>query len=212
MNISPNTSVALRHARRRGMTLVEVMMVVVVFLVIIGGIVAVQIFAMRSYTLAATKLSATADARKTLNYIRDQVRSAKRVYVGNFTNGTGFSLIPTGNLQQGNALAIAYTNALTTNYVVYYVDLTQTTNFLYSISNNLTSTKTVMASYVTNYYAFYAEDYQGNVQLNYMNNPVFHIELQFDKWEYPIGFVGTNALNAYDFYKLNARVMRRSKD
>ena len=194
------------------MTLVEMMLVVAVFIVIVGSIVAVQVFAMRSYTLAATKLSATADARKTLNFIRDQVRSAKRVYVGNFTNGTGFSLIPTGNLQQGNALAIATTNAVTTNYLVYYVDLTQPTNVLYSISNNLTSTKTVMAIYITNYYAFYAEDYQGSVLGNYMNNPVFHIVLQFDKWEYPIGFVGTNALNAYDFYKLNARVMRRSKD
>lgn len=194
------------------MTLVEMMLVVAVFIVIVGGIVAVQVFAMRSYTLAATKLSATADARKTLNYIRDQVRSAKRVYVGNFTNGTGFSLIPAGNLQQGNALALATTNAVTTNYLVYYVDLTQPTNILYSISNNLTSTKTVMAMYITNYYAFTAEDYQGSIQGNYMNNPVFHIELQFDKWEYPIGFVGTNALNAYDFYKLNARVMRRSKD
>ena len=212
MNISPNASAVLRHARHRGMTLVEMMLVMAVFLVIISGIVGVQVFAMRCYTLAATKLSATQDARETLNFIRDQVRSAKRVYVGNFTNGTGFSLIPAGNLQQGNAIAIATTNAVTTNYMVYYVDLTQPTNILYSISNNLTSTKTVMASYVTNYYAFFAEDYQGNVQLNYINNPVFHIDLQFDKWEYPIGFVGTNALNAYDFYKLNARVMRRSKD
>ena len=211
MKIQPATS-AVRRLRLQGMTLVEMMVAASVFLMIVMAIVGVQIFAMRVYTLGATKLTATTGARQTMNSIRDQVRSAKNVWVGNFTNGTGFAMIPAGNLQQGNALAIAYTNTASTNYAVFYLDTSQATNTLYYISNNLASTRKVEALYVTNYYCFYAEDYQGNVQVNYMNNPVFRIVFQFDQWEYPIGFVGTNALNAYDFYKLTARVMRRSKD
>jgi hypothetical protein len=35
--------------------------------------------------------------------------------------------------------------------------------------------------------------------------------MQFDQWEYPIGFVGGNAANAYDFYYLTTKVTRRCK-
>lgn len=212
MKIFPTIPHTPRPPQLQGMTLVEMMVGVSVFTMIILAVVGVQIFSMRVYTLGATKLSATSAARITLNGIRDAVRSAKNVYVGNFTNGTGFSLIPAGNLQEGNALAIAYTNTANTNYFIYYLDTTLPTNTLFSISNNLQSTLHVEAFYVTNYYCFYAEDYQGNVQVNYVNNPVFHVILQFDQWEYPIGFVGSNAINAYDFYRLTTRVMRRAKD
>jgi len=212
MNITPAINQPTGRPRPQGFTLSEMMIAVSVFSFIIAAIVAVQIFASRVYILGATKVSATSGARKTLNAIRDRVRAAKNVYVGNYTNGTGFCLIPSGQIQAGNALAIAYTNTAATNYLIYYLDTTQPTNTLYSISNTLTGTLTVEAQYITNYYCFFAEDYMGNQLVNYLNNPVFHVVFQFSQWEYPIGFVGTNALNAYDFYKLSTRIMRRAKD
>ena len=212
MKITPDITRPPGRPQPQAFTLAEMMISVAAFSLIIGALVGLQIFASRVYILGATKVTATTSGRQTLNSIRDKVRSAKNVYVGNFTNGTGFSLIPAGTLQQGNALAIAYTNTAATNYLIYYLDTTQPTNILYSISNNIVSTKIVQAKYVTNYFCFFAEDYRGNVIVNYLNNPVFRVVLQFDQWEYPVGFVGTNALNAYDFYKLTTRVMRRSKD
>jgi len=193
-------------------TLVEMMMVVLVFSFMVAAIVAVQIIAMRVYTLGATKLSATTGARETMNTMRDQIRGAKIVYVGTYASGSGFTRPVPGVYQQGNALAIGYTNNTSTNYLVYYLDNTIPTNTLFSISNNVAGTLNALALYVTNYYCFYAEDYQGNVLSNYLNNPVFHIVLQFDQWQYPLGFVGTNAVNAYNFYKVTTRVMRRAKD
>jgi hypothetical protein len=72
----------------------------------------------------------------------------------------------------------------------------------------------VLVNYLTNYYVFQAEDYLGNFLTNmvaYQNNGVIHITLQFDQWEYPVGFVGGNAVNAYDYYQLSTRVTRRCK-
>ena len=36
--------------------------------------------------------------------------------------------------------------------------------------------------------------------------------MQFYQWEYPIGYIGSDALNAYDYYTLNTRICRRAKD
>jgi hypothetical protein len=128
--------------------------------------------------------------------------------VGN-CDGTTFSRIASGTAQTGNALEIDYTTSALTN--IYYLDQSMaTTNILYSYILGTTA-KTVMAKYVTNYYCFSAEDYQGNLLYNYLNNPVIHVVLQFDQWEYPIGVVGGTNYNSYNFYTLQTRVARRSK-
>jgi len=63
------------------------MVTVAVFLTIFTGTwMAVQLFGIRLYTTAATKLVATAGGRKALNLIRDQIREAKTVYVGTVPN------------------------------------------------------------------------------------------------------------------------------
>ena len=36
--------------------------------------------------------------------------------------------------------------------------------------------------------------------------------MQFYQWEYPIGYIGSTAINAYDFYRLRTRISRRAKD
>ena len=108
----------------RGFTLAEMMITVVVFLFIFTGVwIAVQIFGLRIYTLAATKLVATAGGRQALNQIRDQIRESKMVYVGNCSSiGTSsFSLISTNQAQAGNALII-YPTTNTTWYSIYYLD------------------------------------------------------------------------------------------
>ena len=202
----------LRPRRISAYTLVEVMVGVGIFLgIFVGVMVGLQIFGLRVYMLAATKLSATADARKTLNALHAQVRSAKTVYVGTYANGA-FSRITNGLPQTGNALEIYFadpTNMVAPAPVIYYQDSSGATDALYSVSNGQVK---VMANYMTNYYAFAAEDFQTNLLTSYNNNPVIRITLRFYQWEYPLGFVGTNGINAYNFYRLQTRISRRAKE
>lgn len=196
--------------RTTAFTLVEMMIVVAIFLaVFVGVMVGLQIFGLRVYTLSATKLVATAEARKTLNALRQQVRSAKIVFVGNYANGN-FARIPNGQPQIGNALQIYFadTNNMPSLTPVVFYQNAIGTNICCS-SNGLVQ---VLANFVTNNYVFAAEDYQANILSDYNNNPVIRVTMQFYQWEFPIGVIGTNALNAYNHYRLQTRISRRLKE
>jgi hypothetical protein len=206
-----------RREHRTGYTLVEMMITVTVFTFVVLAVLGLQIYGMRVYTLGATMLSATNGGRQTMNDLREHIRAGKIVLVGTYngTNGAVFNEAPLGSLQEGNALEIEYTNALDTNYLIYFQD-PATTN-LWSFSNSLSTayvnSKAVpVAHYVTNYYCFFAENYQGTVQTNYINNLVIHVMLQFYQWEFPIGIIGGSAANSYNYYSLNTRVDRRDGD
>lgn len=201
-----------------GFTLVEMIMVVGIFLFIfIGVMVGVQIFGLRIYTLEATKLVATQGARTVLNAIRDNVREAKIVYVGNCAsiNTNSFTLLGATNVQEGNAL-IVYPSTNLNYYTVYYLDTSTTTNELneFSVSNNAITYTQPLAQYITNTIIFDAENCDTTIPTNYTslgNREIIHIRLQFSQWEYPIAFVGkSNTFNAFDYYQLNSRVFRRA--
>ena len=201
-------------------SIVEMVVVSAILALAVIWMVALQVFALRIYTLAATKTTATQGGREALNKMRTGIRSANTALVGFYTptNGAQFVQVPSGVPQIGNALQLGFldTNGVVTNFYIFYLDNTTPTNMVYCIYPD--GTKDVLAKYVTNYYVFEAEDYLGNDLSNsiaYNNNGVIHITMQFDQWEYPIGFAGTGtnttAINAYDFYRLTTRVTRRCK-
>jgi prepilin-type N-terminal cleavage/methylation domain-containing protein len=211
--MKPNTFSACERRQRAGggFTLLEMMVTMAIFTILVGAMVSLQLYGLRVYTLAATKLTATASGRETLNDIRDRIRSAKTVYVGTYSNST-FSTIPMGQNQIGNALQIfPTTNTALANATMFYMDAS--TNCLMMVSNGVVSLE---AKYMTNYYCFQAEDYRGNIMTNYINNPVICVTMQFYQWEFPLGYVGTGtnatAANAYDFYRLRTHITRRAKD
>jgi hypothetical protein len=196
-------------------SIVEMVVVSAILALVVLWMVELQVFALRIYTLAATKLTATAGGRDALGKMRDSIRSANTAYVGTYdpTDGAGFIRASNSAQQIGNALQLGYlgTNGVVTNFTIFYQDSTNPTNLLCSVRNGVVD---VLAKYVTNYYVFEAEDYQGNRLTNsvaYLNNGVIHVTMQFYAWEYPIGFIGTNAINAYDFYRLTTRITRRCK-
>ena len=212
--LSPNRMVS-RPTDARAFTLVEMMVALVIFTTVVATMVAVQVFGLRVYTLAATKLSATAGSRKAMNLIRDQVREAKTLDVGN-CNGTpaSFNSLGLTNYQVGDALRVFPTTDQT-SYSIFYLDRTTVTNCTlkqYTVSASGTNTQ-VLASYIVNQDVFTAQDYQGNSLTNdqtMANRMVIFLRLQFDQWEYPIAVVGTNGFNAYDYYQLRTRITRRS--
>jgi type II secretory pathway pseudopilin PulG len=218
MKLFKNIQNRARRRNVRGFTLVEMVITVGVFLFIFTGVmVAVQLFGLRIYTLAATKLVATAGGRQALNQIRDQIREGKMVYVGNCSSpiNSSFALIGTTNSQQGNALII-YPTTNTTWYSIYYLDTRTTTNCLiqFNVSNSVTTYTKTLAKYVTNQIVFDMEDWQTHIVTNEQsldNRLLVRVTMQFLQWEYPIAKVGpAGGWNAYDYYQLRTRVFRRA--
>jgi hypothetical protein len=186
------------------------------FLVI--AIVATQFFAARVYTLAATKLTATAAGRKAMNNMRDAIKSSTYVQVGIYDPaGNQFSLIADGSPQIGNALAI-YPNIPTNNAIdgytnfgtVYFMNPQASNLCSVVISNGVEWTATRVNNiivWITNYYVFNAEDAFANMQTTYSKDRVIHVKLQFSQWEYPLAGVGNGAM--YDYYQLQTRAAMR---
>ena len=205
-----------------GFTLVETMISLAVYLVVfIGVMVAIQVFALRIYTLAATKISATEYGRQALNQIRDDIRQANSLQVGNVPasgstcgNPAYFTAITNNSIAQGNALQIYSTTNIGVPYSIYYLDQSiPNTNYLkeYVVSAGNVATTNILVGYITNTIVFDAEDFQGNIVTNNpKNNQVYRMVLQFYQWEYPIGYIGGVGFNAYDFYQLRTRVSRRA--
>ena len=223
MKLFKNIQNRARRRNVRGFTLVEMVITVGVFLFIFTGVmVAVQLFGLRIYTLAATKLVATAGGRQALNQIRDQIREGKMVYVGNCSSpiNSSFALIGTTNSQQGNALIIYPTTNLTW-YTVYYLDFNSNPSIPYTnqliqfnVSNSVTTYTKTLAKYVTNQIVFDMEDWQTHIVTNEQsldNRLLVRVTMQFLQWEYPIAKVGpSGGWNAYDYYQLRTRVFRRA--
>jgi prepilin-type N-terminal cleavage/methylation domain-containing protein len=216
MKIFPLKKAPGTTVHTQGFTLVEMMITMTIFSFVVLALIGLQLFAMKVYTLGATMLSATTGGRQTMNVLRDEIRAAKNVYVGTYdpAGSATFVQTPNGSPQRGNALEINYTNDSGTNFLIFYQSTSRTNISYFSNSSATAFTNTpvkILANFVTNYYCFFAEDYQGNVETNYQNNPVIHVIMQFYQWEYPIGIIGGGAANSYNSYVLNARVSRRAR-
>jgi prepilin-type N-terminal cleavage/methylation domain-containing protein len=191
-----------RGSKARAFTLAEMMIVVAIFSLLAIALISCQLFGLRLYHVSETKLAATADGRRALNQVREQVRQAKLVYVGN-GDATGFTKIQDDSPQIGNALQIYATTNLNV-YTRYYLDSED--KDLKSVTASDT-TPLVIARFVTNQMVFQAEDFNGVVLTNDVNNRVIRMTLEFYQWEYPITTIGQGGL--YDYYRIQTRVTRR---
>lgn len=220
---SPN----LAHCPRRkhaGYTLVEMLVAVGIYCgIMIGIVVALQIFALRIYTLAATKLVATQGAEFALNQIRDDIRQAKLLQVGRTDNSGHFTAISGTNGAVGNALQIFQTTNLAAPYSLYWLQTNtvsgMSSNVLYYISVSATALTNMakLSCYITNTDVFCAESWDNwptttmtPITNSVYNNQVYSIKLQFYQWEYPIAIIGSVGFNSYDYYQLHTRVCRRA--
>ena len=219
MKFSPN----IYRARTEGFTLPEILITMTIFVAIIGTIVALQLFGVRIYYLSATKLTATRDGRQTMNYIREQVREAKTIYIGTYSasGGSGtFTAVGDNANQIGSGLLLFPTTDNTYGSIFFQ---NQTGTNLCSVSmtaitvdasglifSGLVNGLSTNALFVTNNLVFQAEDFQGNVLTNNNNNRIIHVTLQFCALEYPVAGIGTNQM--YDYYELHTRATRRTID
>ena len=201
-------------ARRKvgGFTIVEMILVAAIFALLATWMVSSQVFGMRIYTLAATKLVATTGARQVIISLRSQIQEANTIYLGNCSGDwSTYADITNGN-QQGNAVDI-YPTSNSVPFSICYLDTTTSTNrlMLYTCTeSNSPGTLSDLCDYITNLMVFDAEDYQGNILTNNQNNRVIHITMQMSKWEYPIASIGSTNFNHFDFYQLRTKAVRRA--
>jgi len=215
-----------RRPRRSpaGFTLVEMLVATGIYLfIMVGVVVAIQIFALRVYTLAATKLVATQGAEKALNQIRDDIRQAKLLQVGRTDNAGNFTAISGTNGAVGNALQVFQTNTMTAPYTLYWLQTnlfhSLSSNVLYciSVSANAVTNMVSLSCYITNTDIFCAENWDNwpttaitPITNCPSNNQVYSVKFQFYQWEYPIAVIGGVGLNSYDYYQIHTRVCRRA--
>jgi type II secretory pathway pseudopilin PulG len=225
MKLFPLLPVGCPRRKRSGFTLVEMVFAVGIYtFIMVGVVVAIQIFALRIYTLGATKLVATQGTRKALNQIRDDIRGGKLLQVGTTDNAGNFTPVNVANGAVGNGLQIFETTNQAPPFSIYYLQTNtvggMSSNVLWwiSVSANYASTNLInLACYITNLDVFSAEDWDnwpaaGITNNNMINNQVYAVKLQFYQWEYPIAVVGGAGLNSYDYYQIRTRVCRRATD
>jgi prepilin-type N-terminal cleavage/methylation domain-containing protein len=191
----------------RAFSLAEMLVVVAIFSLLIAATVASQMFGLRMYRISETKLTTTASARRALNFIRDEIRSGKVLYVGTGDNSPkSFVATPDSTPHIGNALKICPTSD-TNNFIYYNMD--KDSGYLRRfVSRNGASQ--IVARYITNQMVFQAEDFQGIVVTNDKLNRVIRLDLQFSRKEYAVPGVKNGVL--YDYYELQTRVAKRAID
>ncbi|HKI71245.1 MAG TPA: prepilin-type N-terminal cleavage/methylation domain-containing protein [Verrucomicrobiae bacterium] len=208
MNLTPfNLSRFNRSQKTRpsAFTLVEVMIALTIMLMTLVGVLAVQFYGMKLFELTKSKLGASDDARKAIDLLCTEIRSAKIIKIGNGGLGaTNFTECADNTPQQGSAIQI-YATTNTNTFVRYYWD--STTNQLQRTFNGII-TKTVVASYITNSGIFTAEDAFGNTNTLKTANHVISMKLQFYQIQYPIIQIGPG--NYYDFYQLSTKISKRT--
>ena len=185
----------------RAFSITEMMVATAVFSLLIGGVLSSHLMGLRFFNISVKKLSATAECRKALNAIRDDIRTAKTLYVGTGSND-GFSTFTNAGVRQGSALQI-YPSTDTNIFVRYYYD--PQARALKRVSDSQIRPITV-ASFITNQTPFRAEDYLGNGLTNDQNNRIISMTLEL--WQPEYSRPGPGGLA--DYYRLQTKASRRT--
>jgi len=192
--------------RRQAFTVPEILTAMAVFTVLIAATVSSQIFGLRMSTISEAKLQSSDSARTALNHVRDEIRSATFLFVGNGDAGS-FKLLTNNAPRVGNALRI-YPTADTNNYVCYYLDLSNDSLMRAVTIGKQLGDAEIVSRNITNRFIFQAEDFQGNVLTNNSNHRIIRMNLDFYKLEYSSASGGKG--NVYDFYRMQTRFTRRA--
>ena len=185
--------------RIRAFTLPEILIALTVFLFVIAGIIAANLFGLKMFQTNQTKLNATAWSRNVFGKIGNQIRSCNSFSILNVTtNGLFQGLLP-GEPQQGNAIEIQ-PDANTNDAIYYFVDSLDETFRQMDVTSAGTNTL-ILADSVTNAIVFSAQDFSGDILTN-SDDRLVHIVLEFYQ-------PGSAVQDPY-YYKLETGITRRA--
>jgi hypothetical protein len=193
---------ASRHAS--GFTIPEFMITTAVSVLVMAGIIACHLMGLRMFEMTKAKLGASDDARRSINLLIAELRSAKVVQVGSGSVKT-FTPVTGTALQIGSAIEV-YSSTNTNYWVRYYWD---SSDQKLKRATNGSESATVVASSVSNSTVFSIEDYSGNVRTNNAEDFVVGLNLQFYQLQHPSVAIGPGRY--FDYYQLQTRVTPRAK-
>jgi len=183
----------------QGFTLPEILIAMTVFLLMVGGIVAANLFGLRMFQFTQTKLNATTWSRNTFGKITDEIHACHSVSILTVDTNGNFAELLDGELQQGNALMIFPTTD-TNNYTIYFVNSSDET-FRQIVAAPSGTNTVILADSVTNNIVFSLQNISGNILTNKDNNRLIHLTLEFYQPErFTLGA---------DYYKLETSMTRR---
>jgi len=191
------------------MTMVEMMFTFLLMGVVIAGVLSANFLGLREGRLMESKAGASDAARRYVNQMLYDIRSAKGFDIGTMS-GTNFTAITNGNVQ-GPGLKL-FMVAVSTNqvvdatrYILYWFDPSQTNtgNGLLWRLNSTNGTSAIIISNLINTLYFTSEDYLGNTQAVRTYKGVVHATLQFSQFQYPLTPIGSNGL--FDYYRIDCR-------
>lgn len=189
----------LLSPQSHGFTLPELLVSIVLFTFLIGGVVFANLYGLSMFRITETTLNATDDARKAMGRMTDEIRTCTSLWIGNVNNGTNVTLLD-GELQQGSSLMICPTTNKA-NFIIYYVKPSDKT---FRRTTTATINSVVIAETVTNNVVFRAQNYSGVVLTNNQNNRVIHVNLEF--------YQPRRHRQIADFYRLETSVTRRAEE
>jgi prepilin-type N-terminal cleavage/methylation domain-containing protein len=181
----------------RGFTLPELLVAIAVFILLLGGIVAANLFGLSMFRMTETKLNATADVRHLIGTLANEIRSCKSTEVGSIKNGEFVGLLD-GEKQQGSSLLL-YPNDNTNTHIIYFVEPSDQS---FRRTTSTPGSAVIIAEQLTNSVVFSAQDHLGNVLTNSQNNRVIHLNLEF--------YQAPRYMQVANYYKLETSVSRRA--
>src|ERR1017187_4798691 len=109
-----------RLGAKEGFTMAEILIASTVFLLVVGGMLASNLFGLQMILLSQTKLQVTQWSRETVMQLRDEIHVCNNAQVGTVSNGIFVAFLD-GETQQGNGLLInTTTNA--NSFTIYFVN------------------------------------------------------------------------------------------
>jgi hypothetical protein len=194
---------------RRAFTLTEVLVATGIFVGLMAMMMVANMFGIRMHEMTKVKLGASDEARRAVNLLSTEIRSAKIIRIGD-GNASEFTEVPINTLQQGSAIQI-HSSTNTNQFVRYFWDATDSRLKRTVNGSNIV---TVVANFITNQLIFTSEeglpnaDGSAKVLTNNQNNRVIGLKLEFYQLQYPVVKIGPG--NFYDYYRLSTKVTRRA--
>src|SRR5580693_5911789 len=94
-----------RFGGKEGFTLTEILVASTIFILLVGGIIAANLFGLRMFQMTQTKLQVTQWSRETIMRLRDEIHVCNNAQVGIVSNGVFMAFLD-GETQQGNGLLL----------------------------------------------------------------------------------------------------------